>query len=247
TKVEEKLFYSVLNDLKPQLLAFSLVSPNFKLYQRFYPEIKRRGSYKILIGGWQASLNPEETIKYCDYLCVGEGEEVILKLIEKIKIGSMPIDVPNIWFKCSNIIVKQKVEPLNSDLSKYPIPIIDNKCSLYIHNNKIHYEDPYINNVRYGTNIGRGCPYKCTYCSNSYMVNKVYPGQWSKIRYRTVDHVIAELKQAKEKILGLKCINFYDEVFLPQKEWAKEFFKRYKKEINIPFYCMFFPGTCKEE
>ena len=235
TEIERKLFFNVLDDLKPDLLAFSLVSPNFKLYQSFYEEIRKRNKHKILIGGWQASLNPEATIKYCDYLCIGEGEEAIPELFSKIKNGAMSIDVKNIWFKCLDKVIKQPVRPLTQDLSIYPIPIIDNKLSLYIENNKINHSDPYTKNTRYGTSVGRGCPFACTYCSNSYMATHIYPKQWSKIRYRTIDHVIEELKQAKAKIPNLKSINFYDEIFLPKKEWSDELFKRYKEEIDIPF------------
>jgi radical SAM superfamily enzyme YgiQ (UPF0313 family) len=144
-------------------------------------------------------------------------------------------------------VIKQKVRPLTLDLSQYPIPLIDSNYCYFIENNKINKEDPYLRNTRYGTSIGRGCPFACTYCSNSYMENEIYPKQWSKIRYRDITHVMKELKQAKTKMPNLKCINFYDEIFIPKKEWVESFFNQYKKEINLPFYCMFFPGTCKEE
>jgi len=240
TETEKELFFKYIDDFKPDLLAFSLVSPNFKLYQSLYPRFK---DYKILIGGWQASLNPEETLQYCDYLCVGEGEEAFPELVQAIADSKEVDNIPNIWTKKN----KNSVRSLVENLSKYPSGVIDNDCSAYIEDDKLYNIDPYIKNIRYGTSIGRGCPFSCTYCSNSYMVNEVYPEKWSKIRYRRVDHVIKELKNAKRKMPNLKCINFYDEVFLPKKEWAEELFDRYKKEIDIPFYCMFFPGTCKEE
>lgn len=247
TEHERQLFYNYLDYFKPDVLAFSLVSPNFKLYQSFYKELREKGDWKIIIGGWQATLNPKETIQYCDYLCEGEGEEAIPILIENIEYEQIPFGVRNIWFKYEDMIVQQKPRDLCKDLSKFPIPTIDNLLSAYIEDDALHLKDPYVNNTRYGTSVGRGCPYACTYCSNSYMANEVYPKQWSRIRYREIDHVIAELKQAKAMMPNLKCINFYDEVFLPKKEWAQELFDKYKKEINLPFYCMFFPGTCKEE
>ena len=51
----------------------------------------------------------------------------------------------------------------------------------------------------------------------------------------------------KRSFPNIKRINFYDEVFLPDIAWAESFCERYKKEIGLPFYCMFYPGTCKEE
>lgn len=36
----------------------------------------------VIIGGIHPSMNPDEGIPYCDHLCIGEGEEIILDLIE---------------------------------------------------------------------------------------------------------------------------------------------------------------------
>ena len=245
TEHERELFYDYLNYFKPDILAFSLVSSNFKLYQSFYKELRKRGDWKIIIGGWQATLNPHETIKYCDYLNIGEGEESIPELIECLENKRIPLDIKNIWFHYEDTYIEQKPRELCKDLNRYPIPIIDNRFAVYIDDNEIYYKDPYTINTRYGISISRGCPFSCTYCSNS--TQKEIYSNWSKIRYRTIEHSIEELKQAKKRIPNLKCINFYDEVFPSKIEWLKEFFNQYKKEIDIPFYCMFYPGTCKEE
>jgi radical SAM superfamily enzyme YgiQ (UPF0313 family) len=240
TEIEKELFYQYIEDWNPDLLAFSLTSPNFKLYQSLYPRLKK---YKIIIGGWQASLNSEETLKFCDFLCIGEGEEAFIELIDALTNKTLTNDILNIWSKDK----KNPVRPLIQNLNKYQFGVIDSNYCAYIENNSLYQVDPYTNNTRYGISIGRGCPFSCTYCSNSYMTTQLYPKQWSKIRYREMNNVIEELKMAKRTMPKLKSINFYDEIFLPKKEWAKEFFDRYKQEINIPFYCMFFPGTCKED
>ncbi len=246
TDKERDLFFEYLEEFNPKLIAFSLVSANLELYKSFYKKLKDMPQYKTLIGGWQASLNPEDSIKHADYICVGEGEEAIPELAAVVEKDEEPLGVDNIWFHKNGQIVRQDVRKLQKELSDFPIPTLDDEYTVYIENDKLNYEDPYIRNNRYGTTIGRGCPFKCTYCSNNYMVAEVYPKQWSRIRYRDVDYVIAELKHAKEKIPNLESINFYDEIFLPKKEWAPELFRRYKEEIDLPFYCMFFPGTCPE-
>ncbi len=246
TNKERELFFQYLDEFKPRLIAFSLVSANLGLYKSFYKELKKLKQYKVLIGGWQASLNPNDSIEHADYICVGEGEEAIPELADKVAKGEEPEGVDNIWYHKDGQIIKQNVRLLNTNLSNFPIPTLDDKFTVYIENNKINYEDPYIRNNRYGTTVGRGCPFKCTYCSNNYMAAEVYPKQWSRIRYREVDYVIQELKHAKEKIPNLESINFYDEIFLPKKAWAPELFRRYKEEINLPFYCMFVPGTWSE-
>ena len=246
TDKERELFYEEIRIFNPDLLAFSLVSPNFCLYQSLYPTLRKLGNFKIVIGGWQASLNPIETIRYCDFLCVGEGEEAILDLIKSLELKKSIYNIKNIWYKIEDLIIEHLPRPLSHNLN-IPFVFASPKSIACIDDNQIIYNDPYKTNMRYGTSIGRGCPFHCTYCSNSFMANKIYPGEWSKIRYRSVDNVIEELKIAKSTFPLLKQINFYDEIFMPQASWVDEFFDKYKQEINLPFYCMFFPGTCKED
>jgi len=76
-------------------------------------------------------------------------------------------------------------------------------------------------------------------------MHELYP-TWNKTRFRNIDRVIDELKLVKEKLSKVQRINFYDEVFIPGK-WINEFVSKYKKEVALPFYCMFYPGTCNEE
>ena len=62
-----------------------------------------------------------------------------------------------------------------------------------------------------------------------------------------MSHVINELNQAKKNFPNLKRVSIYDDVFVLDKEWAKEFCDEYKEKINLPFSCLFHPSTIKEE
>lgn len=247
TEEEFLLLEKYIKDYEPDLIAFSLVSSVFGLYKKVYKRIKNLGNFKTLIGGWQASLNPEECIKYSDIVCLGEGEDVLPEVVENLA-ANLPIDfISNVWVKDGDKITKNSPRPLIADLSNYPNPVYDDNLSSYIESNELIHQEIYKDNTRYGIIAGRGCPYSCTYCSNVYMAQNLYPKVWSKIRYRNPEHVMSELLSVKDKLPNIDRINFYDEVLLPNKEWAEEFFTRYKKEIGLPFYCMFFPGTAKEE
>lgn len=247
TDEEKDILSSFIKNYDPNIIGFSLVSSNFSLYKRIYNHIRGLGDFKVVVGGWQASLNPEETILYSDILVIGEGEEAFQELVDKLYRNQSIDDVRNTWIRKGKKTINSPLRPLIADLSAFPIPIFENESSYYIENNKITHKEPYFENSRYGIMIGRGCPYNCTYCSNSYMAKNVYCGKWSKIRYRDIAHVMIELNEVKRKLLNVNRINFYDEVFMPQKAWADYFVERYKNEIALPFYCMFYPGTCKEE
>lgn len=63
---------------------------------------------------------------------------------------------------------------------------------------------------------------------------------------RSVDHVIAELKYAKQRY-KIRRIDFEDDVFGTQKKWLREFAEKYKKEIDIPFQILTHPKFMDEE
>ena len=244
---EIALLVNFITENQINVIGFSLVSSHFYLYKRIYERIRNIQGLTIVIGGWQPSLNPDDCISYTDYLCIGEGEVALRELIDLLATNKNADHVLNFWINKTDITTKNPVRPLTRDLSSFPSPVYEHKYSYIIENDQIVNFEPAFDNSRYGTFIGRGCPFQCTYCSNSFMANIVYPTSWSRIRYRSIDHVKKEMVFVKSKLNNVRSINFYDEVFSPSMDWIRGFFSWYEKEINIPFYCFFFPGSCSEE
>ena len=90
----------------------------------------------------------------------------------------------------------------------------------------------------------RSCPFRCSYCCNSFL-NKLYNN--NRIRKRSVDNVIQEIKYAINLINRISFINFIDDQFFTSKEWNDEFVRKYKKEINLPFIVRLVPGSFTED
>jgi radical SAM superfamily enzyme YgiQ (UPF0313 family) len=90
----------------------------------------------------------------------------------------------------------------------------------------------------------RGCPYKCSFCINATYRHLDINGV--RLRRRSVDNVISELRQVKEK-LGYVYIQVEDEIFTFKPEWVKEFSDRYQAEIGLPFWCYTHPLCCRED
>jgi radical SAM superfamily enzyme YgiQ (UPF0313 family) len=89
----------------------------------------------------------------------------------------------------------------------------------------------------------RGCPFNCGYCANAYTM-KVFG---KKIRKRSVENCIEELKLMKKDPYVL-YINFEDDWFFSHdSEWMKEFSEEYRKHINLPFMVRVFPGVLDKE
>jgi uncharacterized Fe-S cluster-containing radical SAM superfamily protein len=95
----------------------------------------------------------------------------------------------------------------------------------------------------YGAMTSRGCPYRCSYCFNSYLFKM--RGK-SIIRQRSVNNVISELLWA-EKEYAPKRIVFHDDSFTTNNDWILEFCKRYEKEINLPYSCIAIPQYLNRE
>ena len=70
----------------------------------------------------------------------------------------------------------------------------------------------------------RGCPFQCTYCQPA---ERMVFGKGT--RHRSVDHVIGELKELREKY-HFKSITWWDDTFTINSAWVREFCEKYKAE-----------------
>jgi radical SAM superfamily enzyme YgiQ (UPF0313 family) len=104
----------------------------------------------------------------------------------------------------------------------------------YINDNQIRNIDPHSVSHSYETTTSRGCPNRCSYCSNSSIFN-LYKGKGKYIRQRSADDVINEIKNIRAQNHGLQMLRFWDEIFPWDTDWVHVFAERYKKEIGLPF------------
>ncbi len=227
------LIAEAIGRFNPDVVGFSLVSPNFAYYKRIYPALRALGSFKILVGGWHATLEPESCAPYADIVCRGEGEDIILQILSDVSRG-----------QAEAVYIGSR-----TDVTKLPAPKLssaNNSSVCVAENGRLDNHDPLLTSGQYDTMIGRGCPHRCTYCSNSFM--KVLDPSWSKIRFNPYDQVLEELINAKGVMQPhINKIAFYDEVFMPPRVGRSQFFDDYKHFVNLPFYVLFYPGACSDE
>jgi len=220
------LFNKVMN-FKPDLILFSCTTNIYPWVREVASGIKKRFDIPIIVGGIHPTITPEKVIedKNIDMVCVGEGEEAIVELADKMESGREYYDTRNIWFKVGNKIIRNKVRPLINDLDGLPFPDKDIFYKYGCFTDRVYIM------------ANRGCPYKCTYCFN-HQFQEIYKGTNSRyLRTRSVDSVIKELKLYKKKYRA-KSVHFYDDTFILNKEWVLDLCERYKEEINLPFYCL---------
>ena len=223
----DKEIFKQLKAYQPDLIAFSVATFD---YQRalHYAEIFKMicPNAKIVFGGIHVSCVPEVVIanEFIDYIVIGEGEIAFSAIIKHIEKGNSSEPIINTWYKSKdNTIIKGKQVGFIQDLDSLP------------HFDKEIWKEVSPLKSYYMTMTSRGCPYNCSYCFNHFF--RDIPDEKSNyIRRRSVKHVMEELAIAKEKY-NINTIEFWDDIFIFDKKWLREFLDAYKKEIGLPFKC----------
>lgn len=219
--------FKQLKTYQPDLIAFSVVTFHYEIAVH-YAEICKRicPCAKIVFGGIHVSSVPEVVIanEFIDYVVIGEGEIAFSEIIKHIERGESAEPIVNTWYKSKDkTIIKGKQIGFIQNLDALP------------HFDKEIWKDIFPLKTYYLTMSSRGCPFNCTYCFNHFF--RDIPDKKSNyVRRRSVKHVMEELTIAKEKY-DISMIEFWDDIFIFDKKWLKEFLAAYKKEIALPFKC----------
>lgn len=254
---EDSLDPAVENFIKeydPDLIGIGLMSIEYYPTLNLTLLLREKFSVPIAWGGVHAVIKPDDCLKHADYVCCGEGERAIVSLLEHLrdKGRDVPPEIPNIWVNHDGKIIKHPLSQPEIELDSLPIQEYLPEYFYVLHNNKIYNysENPRLfrKHALYGGTCHmmittRGCPFNCAYCANSYL-SQVYG---RKIRKRSVEDCIKELKEIKKNPYVL-YINFEDDCFFAHShEWIKEFCKEYKKHINLPFMVRAIPTMLDRE
>jgi radical SAM superfamily enzyme YgiQ (UPF0313 family) len=179
-----------LRNSESELYGITATTPQYPWAKKIKDILKARGpDAKICVGGAHPSSLPQQCLNDSfDFVVIGEGERALQSLIQSIVAGSV-----------KNSLLKS---PYIEDLDSFPFPARD-----LININNYGYD---IEGNRATTVItSRGCPFRCAFCSKDVWGNGV--------RYHSVDYVIEEINQIKERF-GFRHFLFLDDVFTLNKK-----------------------------
>ena len=212
-----------LKRVQPDLIGFYTTAEQFHFIKKLIEAVPK--PVFTICGGPHPSCYPAclESVPRLDAICVGEGEYPLLELVQALDQGRDYTGIKNLWFRQNGKIIKNETRPFIQELDELP------------------FEDWELFNTqeaidRYGLAqlrilASRGCPFSCTFCSNK-RISRTQTGRY--VRYRSADHILAELNQVKEKY-RFEEIFFDDDIFIMNREIVEEFCRRYPKEIGKPF------------
>ena len=234
-----------VNDFKPDLLAVSSTEDMWELGMQVMKELKEykiKNDIPVIAGGVFATFAPEICIKdeLVDLVCVGEGENALIDLCDKIKNKEDYSDVTNLWVKKDGKIIKKNSISKPVDINKNPV--ID--ISLFEENRlyrpmagKIYKMMP-IETIR-------GCPFTCRFC-NSPDQMQLYKGLGSNFyRKKKMDLVYKELKYFKD-VHKIEYNYFWADTFLGMSTEELDAFCEMYSEINLPFWMQTRPETIND-
>ena len=147
----------------------------------------------VIFGGLHPSSLPEEALAtgYCDYVVRGEGEEIALKLHHAIRGNGDATKLLGLSFIKEGMIIHNPEAPLIPDLNIIPA-----------------FPNHLFNHPKYDRgqlSSSRGCPYRCSYCSQRLLTGTTY-------RYKSADNIVNELDTLVNEY-GQESIVFYDDNF----------------------------------
>ena len=203
----------------------------------------------IVVGGIHASLDPESLLNDFNYVCHGEGDDVIVKMAQRLEVGGQLEDIPGLWSKIDGVEKRPQAAPLKREIGGYPFPdydlthqyVIDGEGLTPIRPIPLHMS------VEDFVVLGsRGCPHHCTYCCNKKIKND-FPWRRKVVHY-SVDYLIGHLAKVKRHFPEVKSFWIEDDTFFAKGQDEIELFaKRYKTEIGLPFKILISPWTYSKE
>ncbi len=208
----------------------------------------------IVWGGTHPTVAPEESLEIADVICVGEGEEPMLQLIERLEAGRDPKNVGSLGFRADGPFgngqtIRNPVQPLERELDDYPFP--DYELETHWVAERDGLTPARLDNLR-GTlhrlriETTRGCPYPCTFCNNAALL-KVSRGKGSWVRKRSADNVIEEIQRARACFPTIEAVNIVDDLFFVRSEEdIEQFATKYVERVNLPLELDAFPNTISE-
>ncbi len=200
-------FEADLKEIQPNYLVANIATPTFqsdmmavKLAKEIIPSI-----CTIVKGAPFLTYNTNTIYEnpFIDYVIMGEAELTLKDILD----GVPDNEILGICYRENFQPVKTEKRPFNENLDALPFParhLVDNSI----------YKRPDNGKVQAVVKVARGCPFHCFFCLAT-------PVSGAKVRTRSPENIVAELKECVEKY-NIKNFLFWSDIFNFNREWTLE-------------------------
>ena len=200
-------FEADLKEFQPNYLVANIATPTFKsdmmavqLAKEIVPSI-----CTIVKGAPFLTYNTNTIYEnpFIDYVIIGEAELTLKDILD----GVPDNEILGICYRENFQPVKNDKRPFIDNLDILPFParhLVDNSI----------YKRPDNGKVQAVVKVARGCPFHCFFCLAT-------PVSGAKVRTRSPENIVAELKECVEKY-NIKNFLFWSDIFNFNREWTLE-------------------------
>jgi len=179
----------------------------------------RSRSVPVVMGGPHPTHQADDALQHCDYVVRGEGELALPALLDALQQESSLSDVPNLSWHGADGVVHNPLAPLVDDLDRWPDP------------DMTLVEGFGVPGFLFSRSVvpiqtSRGCPYDCSFCSVTTTFGR-------KMRYRSVERVLGEMKQHD---LSKTVFFFYDDNFAASPRRINELLEGFESLPRRPIW-----------
>ena len=200
-------FEADLKEFQPNYLVANIATPTFqsdmmavKLAKEIVPSI-----CTIVKGAPFLTYNTNTIYEnpFIDYVIIGEAELTLKDILD----GVPDNEILGICYRENFQPIKNDKRPFIENLDILPFParhLVDNSI----------YRRPDNGKVQAVVKVARGCPFHCFFCLAT-------PVSGAKVRTRSPENIVAELKECVEKY-NIKNFLFWSDIFNFNREWTLE-------------------------
>lgn len=194
-----------LKEFNPDYLVVNIATPTLEHDLDAVKKAKEICPNVVTIAKGAAFLTLAERIikehNELDFGILGEAENTLKEILkEKPK-----AEILGLYYKENDEVKFTGNRPFIEDLDSLPFParhLVDNNI----------YRRPDNNKVQATIKVSRGCPFHCFFCLAT-------PVSGAKVRRRSPENIVAEIKECVEKY-NIKNFLFWSDIFNIDKEWT---------------------------
>lgn len=194
-----------LKEFNPDYLVVNIATPTLEHDLDAVKKAKEICPNVITIAKGAAFLTLSERIikehNELDFGILGEAENTLKEILE----DKPKAEILGLYYKENDEVKFTGNRPFIEDLDSLPFParhLVDNNI----------YRRPDNNKVQATIKVSRGCPFHCFFCLAT-------PVSGAKVRRRSPENIVAEIKECVEKY-NIKNFLFWSDIFNIDKDWT---------------------------
>lgn len=204
-------------EFKPNIVLFNIASTTFQTDINAVKVVKEVNSNIITVATGAHFLTFNKSVieehPELDIIIRGEPEMTFKEIVS----GKNLNEILGITYKECNEIISNQDRPFLENLDEIPFP------ARHLVKNEL-YVRPDTGETQAIIRVAAGCPYHCFFCLAT-------PVSGKKVRYRSADNIIAEIKECVEKY-NIKSFVFWSDLFTANKIFVRDLCEKLKTDFQ---------------